>query len=104
MIIIGLCLIGLAIVGMPLFAVLGGLAWVLFHLAEIDTSAIMIEFYRLASSPTLTTIPLFTFAGTVLAASQAPQRLVRCAQAPRFGSHSTSSASGELETGGRGIT
>jgi tripartite ATP-independent transporter DctM subunit len=81
MILIGLLLILLATLGTPLFAVLGGLAWLLFRTAEIDTSAIMIELYRLAHSPTLVTIPLFTFTGTVLAASHAPQRLVRCAQA-----------------------
>jgi C4-dicarboxylate transporter DctM subunit len=81
MILIGLGLILLATLGTPLFVILGGLAWLLFTMAEIDTSAIMIELYRLASSPTLITIPLFTFAGTVLSASSAPQRLVRCAQA-----------------------
>jgi C4-dicarboxylate transporter DctM subunit len=81
MILIGLCLILLATLGTPLFVVLGGLAWLLFTMAEIDTAAMMIELYRLANSPTLITIPLFTFAGTVLAASAAPQRLVRCAQA-----------------------
>jgi tripartite ATP-independent transporter DctM subunit len=71
----------LATLGTPLFVVLGGLAWLLFRAAQIDTSAIMIELYRLASTPALVTIPLFTFAGTVLAASRTPQRLVRCAQA-----------------------
>jgi C4-dicarboxylate transporter DctM subunit len=81
MMLIGLLLILLATLGTPLFVVLGGLAWLLFRTAEIDTSAIMIELYRLAHSPTLVTIPLFTFTGTVLAASHAPQRLVRCAQA-----------------------
>ncbi len=41
----------------------------------------MIELYRLAQTPTLLSIPLFTFAGYVLAAGRAPQRLVQCAQA-----------------------
>ena len=81
MILLGLLLVLLATLGMPLFAVFGGLAWFLFRAAGIDTSAIMIELYRLASAPTLLPIPLFTFAGYVLAASQAPQRLVRCMQA-----------------------
>jgi tripartite ATP-independent transporter DctM subunit len=76
-----LVLILLAILGTPLFVVFGGLAWLLFTAAHIDSAAIMIELYRLASAPTLLTIPLFTFAGTVLAASHTPQRLVRCAQA-----------------------
>src|SRR5262249_45315816 len=81
MILLGLLLVLLAILGTPLFAVFGALAWCLFRAAGIDTSAIMIELYRLASAPTLLPIPLFTFAGYVLAASQAPQRLVRCMQA-----------------------
>ena len=81
MILLGLLLILLATLGTPLFVVLGGLAWGLFHLAELDTSAILIEMYRLANAPTLLTIPLFTFAGTLLSASQTPQRLVRCVQA-----------------------
>lgn len=71
----------LALLGTPLFVVLGGLSWWLFWSAGIDPAAIMIELYRLANAPTLITIPLFTFAGYVLAASHAPQRLVRCTQA-----------------------
>ena len=81
MILLGLLLVLLATLGMPLFAVFGGLAWFLFRAAGIDTSAMMIELYRLASAPTLLPIPLFTFAGYILAASQSPQRLVRCMQA-----------------------
>lgn len=81
MIWLGVLMLLLALCGAPLFVVFGGLTWGLFWAAGIDTAALMIEFYRLASAPTLLTIPLFTFAGYVLAASQAPQRLVHCAQA-----------------------
>jgi len=81
MILLGLLFVLLATLGTPLFVVFGGLAWVLFRAAGIDAAAIMIELYRLASAPTLLPIPLFTFAGYVLAASHAPQRLVRCMQA-----------------------
>jgi C4-dicarboxylate transporter DctM subunit len=81
MICLAVLLLLLATLGTPIFVVLGGLAWLLFSAAQIDTSAMMIELYRLASTPTLVTIPLFTFAGTMLAASHTPQRLVRCAQA-----------------------
>ena len=80
MIWLGLVLLLLATLGTPLFVVFGGLAWLLFTAAGIDPAALMIELYRLASAPTLLTIPLFTFAGYILAASQAPQRLVRCTQ------------------------
>ena len=51
MILLGLLLVLLAILGTPLFAVFGALAWFLFRAAGIDTSAIMIELYRLASAP-----------------------------------------------------
>lgn len=71
----------LAICGTPLFVMFGGLAWWLFHSHGIDPAALMIEFYRLTSAPTLVTVPLFTFAGYILAASRTPQRLVRCTQA-----------------------
>jgi len=81
MILLGLLLLVLALLGTPLFVIFAGLAWLLFRAAGIDPAAIIIELYRLASAPTLLTIPLFTFAGYVLAASQAPQRLVRCTQA-----------------------
>jgi C4-dicarboxylate transporter, DctM subunit len=81
MILAGVLLLLLATLGTPLFVILGSAAWLLFKAAGIDTAALMIELYRLASTPTLVTIPLFTFAGYVLAASQAPGRLVRCTQA-----------------------
>ncbi|MGE3538335.1 MAG: TRAP transporter large permease [Candidatus Tectimicrobiota bacterium] len=77
----GLLLVLLAVLGTPLFVSFGGLAWWLFQREGIAPAALIIELYRLASAPTLVTIPLFTFAGYLLAASRAPQRLVRCAQA-----------------------
>ena len=42
MILLGLLLVLLAILGTPLFAVFGALAWFLFRAAGSDTSAIMI--------------------------------------------------------------
>lgn len=70
----------LALFGAPLFVIFGAIALYLFMQADIDTSAIMIEFYRLAAAPALSAIPLFTFAGFVLAESGAPKRLVNFAQ------------------------
>jgi len=71
----------LAAIGTPVFALLGGAALVLFHAAGIDSSAVIIEFSRLADMPALIAVPLFTFAGYLLAESQAPQRMVRLARA-----------------------
>ena len=53
----------LAFLGVPLFVVLGGIAIIFFFLAGIDISAVIIEMVRIATSPVLITIPLFTFAG-----------------------------------------
>jgi tripartite ATP-independent transporter DctM subunit len=71
----------LALLGMPLFGVIGGGALLGFHSADIDTAAVMVEFYRMASAPTLLAIPLFTFAGYLLAESKAPDRLLAVSRA-----------------------
>ena len=70
-----------ALAGGPIFAVMSLLALLSFHLVEIESSAIAVEIYRLAGQPTLLTIPLFTFAGYLLAESRSPQRLLKLAQA-----------------------
>ncbi|MFQ5694159.1 MAG: TRAP transporter large permease, partial [Nitrospinota bacterium] len=44
-------------------------------------AAVMVEFYRMASAPTLLAIPLFTFAGYLLAESGAPDRLLAVSRA-----------------------
>lgn len=66
-----------AVAGAPLFIIFGGVAITLFHTEGIDSSAVMIELYRIASSPTLIAIPLFTFAGYLLAETKCPQRMVK---------------------------
>ncbi|HEX6929765.1 MAG TPA: TRAP transporter large permease subunit [Gammaproteobacteria bacterium] len=71
----------LALIGMPLFAVIAGSAMWNFHQAEIDLSVMGIEMYRIAEMPILLAIPLFTFAGYVLSESGAPGRLVRFTRA-----------------------
>jgi len=65
----------LALFGLPLFAVMSAVALGLFSLAGIDLAAVAIEMYRLASSPTIISIPLFTLAGYFLAESKSPTRL-----------------------------
>ena len=74
-------LILLALYGTPLFVVLAGIALLAFHLAGYDTTAVIIEMTRLASSPMLVAIPLFTFAGYLLSEGGAPGRLVRLSTA-----------------------
>ncbi len=75
-IIIALLLVAAALIGTPLFIVFGGLALILFISAGIDTSAIIIETSRIATSSVLITIPLFTFAGYLMAESGTPKRLI----------------------------
>jgi len=70
-------LILLAIIGTPLFAVLGAGGLVASHSAELDPSILIIELYRLASQPNLIAIPLFTFAGVTLASGDGTKRLIK---------------------------
>lgn len=67
--------------GAPLFSIIGAVSLLGFSFQEIDTSAVIIELYRLASQPVLLAIPLFAVAGYMLAESNAPKRLVAFAQA-----------------------
>lgn len=78
---VGLLLLLLALLGAPLFTVIGAVALLAFHSAGIDSSAVSVELYRIASNPTLVAIPLFTFAGYLLAESKSPIRLVNLARA-----------------------
>jgi C4-dicarboxylate transporter DctM subunit len=71
----------LALLGAPLFTILGAIGLYAFTSADIDTSALIIDLYKIADTPTLLAVPLFTFAGYLLAESQAPKRLVDLAQA-----------------------
>ncbi len=80
-VIVVIVLIVLALLGAPLFTIIGAIALYLFTNSGIDTSAVIIELYRIAETPTLVAIPLFTFAGYMLAESRSAQRLVNCAQA-----------------------
>ncbi len=70
-----------ALLGMPLFIVVAAGGLISFYLQGIDRSALIIELYKLAHTPTLPAIPLFALAGYLLAASQAPRRLVRLSDA-----------------------
>lgn len=71
----------LALGGTPLFVVIVSLALYYFHSSGTDLTVVFIEMYRIAETPTLVAIPFFALTGFVLAASGAPQRLVRLSQA-----------------------
>jgi C4-dicarboxylate transporter DctM subunit len=67
--------------GTPIYIVLGSLAALLFAVDDVPLASISVEAYRIASNPILPTIPLFTLAGTVLAAGNSSSRLVRLFEA-----------------------
>ena len=68
--------------GIPLFVFMGGISLVAFYfIADVSSAAIFTEAYRLASAPAVIAIPLFTFAGFLLAESKAPARLVNLSRA-----------------------
>ena len=81
MILISIGLVILVLLGAPLFAVIGASVMLAFARADVDLTVVIIEIYRVAEMPVLLAIPLFTFAGYLLAESQAAQRLVRITNA-----------------------
>jgi C4-dicarboxylate transporter DctM subunit len=66
-----------AFLGLPIFATLGGVALLLFWKEGVPIAAVPVETYRQVASPVLPSIPLFTFAGYLLAEGGASQRLLR---------------------------
>jgi tripartite ATP-independent transporter DctM subunit len=71
----------LVLFGAPLFSIIGTISLLGFSSQNIDTAAVIVEMYRLASQPVLLAIPLFTVSGYFLAESKAPHRIVAFAQA-----------------------
>ena len=75
------CLVLLMLLlGAPLFVVILAATMVGFHASEVDLTVIPIELYRLADTPLLLALPLFTFAGYVLSESKTSERILRLIQ------------------------
>ena len=70
-----------ALIGVPLFLVLGIASLVCFAFYNIEISSIGIEIFRISTVPTLASIPLFTLAGYMMAESGSPARIIRLAKA-----------------------
>ncbi|MFC1733035.1 TRAP transporter large permease [candidate division KSB1 bacterium] len=82
MTLIGFGILLLALFGTPLFVIIGSVTLLLyFSSGDFGPVDIFIELNRMASSPTLLAIPLFTFAGYMLAESDTPKRIVRLSDA-----------------------
>jgi len=66
-----------ALIGAPLFVVILAVAMIGFFHGGVDLSVITIEIYRIADTPLLMALPLFTLAGYIMGKSKTSQRLVR---------------------------
>ncbi|MEE8445243.1 MAG: TRAP transporter large permease subunit, partial [Alphaproteobacteria bacterium] len=66
-----------AIMGAPIFIVIGGAALVLFVGEGVPVAAVPVEPYRIVVSSAIPAIPLFTLTGYLLAEGKAGERLVR---------------------------
>jgi tripartite ATP-independent transporter DctM subunit len=66
-----------AVLGLPIFATLGGVALLLFWNAGLPVASVPVETYRLVASPVLPSLPLFTLAGYLLVEGGAAARLLR---------------------------
>jgi len=76
-----LILVALALLGAPLFAVIGAGALYGFHRAGMDISIVVMEVNRMVDTPVLVSIPLFTFAGYLMGESDTSRRLVALSEA-----------------------
>ncbi len=75
---VGLLLMLLAtLLGLPIFAVFGGFAMLLFWRSGTPIASVPVEMYRLVASPLLPSIPLFTFAGYLMVEGGATKRFLR---------------------------
>ncbi len=75
---LSLALLAIAtVLGLPIFAVFGGLALLLFWSSATPVASVPVEMYRLVASPLLPSIPLFTLAGYFMVQGGATKRLLR---------------------------
>ena len=72
----------MAMLGAPLFAVMAAFAAVGFYVTDVPLTALVVDVYnKFANNPILYTVPIFTFAGFVLAESKASVRIVNLSKA-----------------------
>ncbi len=73
-------LVLLALLGAPLFSIIAAGALYGFYVADIDLMVMGIELYRIAETPLLMALPLFTFSGYLLSESNTSQRMLNLIQ------------------------
>lgn len=74
-------IIGVALLGVPMFVVFGALAMLAYHSSGMDFAIVIGELTRLTNMPMLQALPMFALAGYVLAGSRASERLLRITRA-----------------------
>ena len=72
-----LLIVALTLLGLPLFVALASGSLLATFNAGLDPALLIVELNRLAASPYLASIPLFTLAGVILAAGGAPERMIQ---------------------------
>ncbi|MBN1113706.1 MAG: TRAP transporter large permease [Oligoflexia bacterium] len=70
-----------ALLGVPLFMIMGAATMLGYFVADEYLSGLFIEVYKIATNPVLMAIPLFTFAGYLMAESGTPGRIIRLSRA-----------------------
>ena len=70
----------LALFGSPLFVIIIASALLGFYIVDIPFEILAVEFYRIADTPMLIALPLFTLTGYLLSESKTSERLVRVSQ------------------------
>lgn len=79
-IIISILLLILLFLGAPIFTVIIAGTLLGFYYADVDLSIIAVELYRMADTPLLVALPLFTFTGYLLSESNTSERLLKISQ------------------------
>lgn len=69
------------VLGVPIFVVLAGVALIWFLTAGDPVASVPLDHYDQVTNPLLATLPLFTLAGYIVAATGAARRLVRLLRA-----------------------
>ena len=75
-------IIVMAFLGAPMFVILSAFALLGFQLSNTQFAALIVDIYsQFSNNPVLYTVPIFTFAGFILAESKASIRVVNFSQA-----------------------
>jgi tripartite ATP-independent transporter DctM subunit len=66
----------LAILGVPLFLIMASATLLGYYLSDSVLASLFVEVYQIATNPVLMAIPMFTFAGYLMAESNTPKRII----------------------------